>query len=183
MGLDMYLEKKTYVKNWDFMKPEERHTIGIIGPEAKKIKPERISYITEQVMKWRKANHIHGWFIRNCADGDESRTRMYVSSGKISALLAACNEVIAGSELVSGKVSNGTVYDKENPKGKMQFEEGKIIKDTTVADRVLPTQSGFFFGSTEYNEWYLKDVIATRDRLNELRAEDVDADYEYRASW
>ncbi len=29
MGLDMYLSKKTYVKNWDFQKKSERHTVTI----------------------------------------------------------------------------------------------------------------------------------------------------------
>ena len=32
MGLDMYLEKRTYVKNWDHQTPEERHTVTVTGP-------------------------------------------------------------------------------------------------------------------------------------------------------
>ena len=37
MGLDMYLSKKTYVQNWDFHKPEEKHTISIKkGGKARK---------------------------------------------------------------------------------------------------------------------------------------------------
>ena len=34
MGLDMYLHKRTYVKNWDHMGPEDRHTITVAGPSA-----------------------------------------------------------------------------------------------------------------------------------------------------
>lgn len=34
----------------------------------------------------------------------------------------------------------------------------KVLADHSLADSLLPTQSGFFFGSTEYNEWYFNDV-------------------------
>lgn len=27
MGLDMYLYKKVYVKNWEYLKPEEKHHV------------------------------------------------------------------------------------------------------------------------------------------------------------
>ena len=42
MGLDMYLHKRTYVKNWDHMGPEDRHTITVAGPSAASITPEQI---------------------------------------------------------------------------------------------------------------------------------------------
>ena len=59
----MYLSKKTYVKNWDFMKPEQRHMVTVVknGEEVPYIKPNRVSYIVESVMQWRKANQIHNW--------------------------------------------------------------------------------------------------------------------------
>ena len=61
MGLDMYLSKKTYVKNWDFQPDNEKHTIAVVldGKYRPDIKPERITNITEEVMYWRKANAIH----------------------------------------------------------------------------------------------------------------------------
>ena len=31
-------------------------------------------------------------------------------------------------------------------------------KDTELAERLLPTQGGFFFGPTEYDSWYFKDM-------------------------
>lgn len=36
---------------------------------------------------------------------------------------------------------------------------------TEVANEMLPTEGGFFFGSTEYDEWYFKDV---EDVLNKF---------------
>lgn len=34
----------------------------------------------------------------------------------------------------------------------------EVIKDPSKADEILPTCSGFFFGSTEYDESYFKKV-------------------------
>ncbi len=36
------------------------------------------------------------------------------------------------------------------------------------AEDLLPTQSGFFYGSTDYNEWYYKDVEEVRDWASEV---------------
>jgi hypothetical protein len=57
-----------------------------------------------------------------------------------------------------------------------------------VAAETLPSQGGFFFGSTEYDEWYfesVKETIEIIDRALAL-ANDEKApwwDFEYRASW
>ena len=57
----MYLSKKIYIKNWDYMKPEERYTVSVLkgGVELKDIDTEKISDIVVSVMYWRKANAIH----------------------------------------------------------------------------------------------------------------------------
>lgn len=34
----------------------------------------------------------------------------------------------------------------------------KVLADHSLAEELLPTQSGFFFGSTDYDDWYFKDV-------------------------
>jgi len=50
----------------------------------------------------------------------------------------------------------------------------------------LPTESGFFFGSTEYDEYYIRDLEYTRDRLKqviELMEKSGDYFAVYQASW
>ncbi len=60
MGLDMSLTKRTYVKNWDWMKPEDTHLVTVLkGGKPTGIKPERVGEIIEDVAYWRKANAIH----------------------------------------------------------------------------------------------------------------------------
>jgi hypothetical protein len=37
----------------------------------------------------------------------------------------------------------------------------KIIDDSALASKLLPTQEGFFFGNTDYNDWYIEDLKET----------------------
>ena len=45
-------------------------------------------------------------------------------------------------------------------------------KDTdeaeSVADELLPTEEGFFFGNTDYDEWYFNDVQRVMDKFTEI---------------
>ena len=45
MGLDMYLSKKTYVKQWEHQTPENRYSVSVKkgGKTCKGIKSRRIS--------------------------------------------------------------------------------------------------------------------------------------------
>ena len=96
MGLDMYLSKKTYVKNWDHMTPEERCTVTISGRRSGDIKPERISYIVEEVAYWRKANAIHKWFVDNVQDGVDDCKPHYVELENLQELRDLCLKVLNG---------------------------------------------------------------------------------------
>ena len=40
MGLDMYLTKRTYVQNWDYMKKSEKNYVTVKGADEKHIKSE-----------------------------------------------------------------------------------------------------------------------------------------------
>lgn len=61
----------------------------------------------------------------------------------------------------------------------------KVMADMQNAQELLPTQEGFFFGNTEYNEWYWQDIEYTEDRLSAiLRMPDLrEWHFEYQASW
>ena len=57
-------------------------------------------------------------------------------------------------------------------------------KDEEIAEDLLPTASGFFFGSTEYDEWYWYQVEQTITILENILAKTDDNWYfEYQASW
>ncbi len=60
-----------------------------------------------------------------------------------------------------------------------------VLKDNSRAEELLPSQSGFFFGGTDYDEGYFKDLQHTRDKIDELLSKpDFDKfDFQYQSSW
>ena len=44
----------------------------------------------------------------------------------------------------------------------------KVLKDHTLAKELLPTQEGFFFGNTDYNNAYYEDVAKVLDKCDEI---------------
>lgn len=61
----------------------------------------------------------------------------------------------------------------------------EIRKNKNKASSLLPTRSGFFFGNTEYDEWYDDDIKQTIKTLsNVLKKTDFDKEEVfYQASW
>ncbi len=55
------------------------------------------------------------------------------------------------------------------------------------AAELLPTQSGFFFGSTEYSDWYWQDIEETETKLSALiewgEGRGSRWDFYYSSSW
>ena len=90
MGLDMYLTKRTYVQNWDYMKESEKNYVSVKGADSKPIKSERIQYVVEQLCYWRKANHIHKWFVRNVKNGVNNGGQYILSLPHLKQLMAVC---------------------------------------------------------------------------------------------
>ena len=182
MGLDMYLYRKHYVKNWDHMDKKDLHSI-LVKKDGKKvdyINPEKISYIEEDVAYWRKANQIHKWFVDNVQDGEDNCGTYYVGEDQLKKLLDMCKEVLKASELVDGKINNG----KQMQDGKLVDikADGKYIKDPKVAEDLLPTGEGFFFGGTDYDEYYIEDLKETIKQLEEA-LKNGHGDYYYHSSW
>jgi hypothetical protein len=60
----------------------------------------------------------------------------------------------------------------------------RVLLDNSLADELLPTQSGFFFGSTEYDDWYFNGLRDTVDIINHCLVEvDADCSFFYQSSW
>lgn len=152
MGLDMYLYKKNYIWSGEWVKPEVKQEVIVKkgGEIDTKIKSENIKYIVEEVGYWRKANHIHKWFVDNVQEGVDNCGSYYVDRDTLEALLEVCKQVLA------------------NP------NEGPNL---------LPTASGFFFGGTEYDEYYLGDIGDTIRIIEECLSDETANDFEYSSSW
>ena len=46
----------------------------------------------------------------------------------------------------------------------------KVYINPDIAEDLLPTQSGFFFGNTEYNDWYMENLKSTIEQINSILA-------------
>ena len=60
-----------------------------------------------------------------------------------------------------------------------------VLADQSLAPDTLPTTSGFFFGGTEYDEWYWDGILYTRDLLRRLLDSPLPetTSFYYQASW
>jgi len=66
----------------------------------------------------------------------------------------------------------------------------EVLEDRDKAEHLLPSTSGFFFGNTEYNEYYFQDLEHTVKTLEPVVEEAYKAeqekhwmDFTYRSSW
>lgn len=116
---------------------------------------------------WRKANQIHNWFVKNVQNGVDNCEYYIVSKEQLGDLLSTCQKVLAASELVDGQIINGYSCNS-NYELLPNYEDGQIISNSSIAEELLPTSSGFFFGGTEYDEYYYSDIKDTIEILEDV---------------
>ena len=172
MGLDMYIyaRKNCFVSSWiDESKgqikcelPKELDAFKDLDEVKNSLS---ISFnIDYKIGYWRKANHIHNWFIQNCAYKDE-----------------------CGNPIDDCRPIEITVDKLE----KLLDDCKKVLSDHSLASSILPTQSGFFFGSTRYDEDYFGEIERTIEIIepvlkfakHKLEIEDYVWEVYYQASW
>lgn len=113
---------------------------------------------------WRKANAIHSWFLENCAAKDPFDNP-----------IDDCRPI----EIPLEKLEELLDTCKE------------VLKDHSLTKRLLPTADGFFFGSTEYDEYYFDDIEDTIEIIvpvikfmkHMLEIKDYTWSIIYQASW
>lgn len=113
---------------------------------------------------WRKANAIHSWFLENCAAKDPFDNP-----------IDDCRPI----EIPLEKLEELLDTCKE------------VLEDHSLAKKLLPTEDGFFFGSTEYDEYYFNNIKDTIDIIEPvikfmnhmLEIKDYTWDVIYQASW
>lgn len=106
-----------------------------------------------------------------------------MSKEKLIELRDLCKEVKEKCVLKDGKISNGQRL--VNGEWEDILEDGKYIENTEVAEKLLPTTRGCFFGSTDYDEYYIEDLNNTIEIIDKV-LEETDFENEYilyTASW
>lgn len=222
MGLDMYLTKKTYIGHGGYCGPTcphyakneagrdlDRGEGGVVKmgdechafPEVDAEKYPHLAFIdwtkvkgiSEEAGYWRKANAIHQWFVDNVQGGEDECKEHYVERSQLKELRDLCKSILDEAELTE----TGETYTMYvTTDGKMTPEERpvKTVSNVEAIKEKLPTASGFFFGSTEYDEWYLQDLthtVSIIDRIFEADEKEMAAtgldypsgDLYYQSSW
>lgn len=59
----------------------------------------------------------------------------------------------------------------------------RVTVDHSLAPELLPSQGGFFFGSTEYDDWYFQDVEETAIKLKQQLSQCIGMALTYQSSW
>lgn len=146
MGLDMYLFKIKRIHVVDMMdlNPE---TLIVENPSLyEQLAPyvlERGKYFRynthhDEVAHWRKANHIHNWFVINVQNGADDCGNYAVSIDNLADLKTVCDTALHFKERASiilptceGFFFGSTDYDEG------YFEDIKYTMD--VCDKILQT--------------------------------------------
>ena len=160
MGLDMYLHRKQYVSMFpggDAITV----TVGRHDGGELKIKSEDARYIIDEVGYWRKSNHIHQWFVQNVQGGTDDCGYYRVTAEHLQELLGICDTLLASLE-----------------------DDGES-KAEALARELLPTQGGFFFGSTDYADGYFSDLQHTAEIIRKVLPGVIDGEFTiyYSSSW
>lgn len=160
MGLDMYLEASRYVSDW-------KHNLTVGDAEAemyrsicKYLGVDRLEEspggrVTLNIGYWRKANAIHNWFVTNCQNGVDNCEPSRVEWEQLEALKADCIMALAA------------------------LEDDRVEQAAAI---LVPT-GGFFFGSTEVNEDYKRELQRTIEIVDRALSMDGLTEFYYQASW
>ena len=146
MGLDMHLNASKYF--WGHEVP----TVTVNG------KPFKAKEIRCEAVYWRKANAIHGWFVRNVQNGKDECKPHGVSREQLIELRDLCASIL----------------------------KARGNRRETLINKKLPPTSGFFFGNTTDRECYLadlKDTVAKLDAALKEYSEEDGWEFEYQSSW
>ena len=165
MGLDMYLRYRKSVSGYDLTGNDPqlyRDIISIAGMEQAADSTSPYVTVEATAIYWRKANAIHGWFVNELGGGVDECQEIHVPREKLVELRNLCFEALSIP-------ANMTLQDH--------------------APSILPPTEGFFFGSGEVDEWYVKDLEYTMENIDRLIAalpedgEGWDWSLIYQASW
>ena len=202
MGLDMYLYAEKYIGEYEYETTNGKTTrkdnlqydrvmesAGMLG-----LPTGGGATVTKCVAYWRKANAVHGWIVRNLADGVDTCQRIELTREDMVTLRNVCVEALKERDKATPHKDttvklNGDDMSRELTAKildtfKQEQENMKATSTATENDPIPPT-GGFFFGSTEKDEWYYDYLAETIDQINSILASDFDNEYSYyyQASW
>lgn len=160
MGLDMYLEARKFVGGYAHTGEEERETFNQIVDAVKLggMHDERFATVSINVAYWRKANHIHQWFVDKVQGGTDDCKSYHVSREQLMELENICRKVVeSGTAEVAAELlptSVGFFF------GNDEYDE-------------------YYFEQTDWTAKRLAELLANIPETNGLGS----IDFYYQSSW
>ena len=116
---------------------------------------------------------------------DDCRYHREVTREDLEELRDKCKEILEGCVQVRGKVKNGSRLDQKTNQLVPIYEDGLLVANPEICKKLLPCTDGYFFGSDEYDQWYMRDIQYTFEKISKVLEE---TDFEnqmiyYRSSW
>lgn len=154
-----------FLWTWERRKASEAHTfeelLGIVQefyPTDKEDNWELLDYESDPYRRekfyFRKVNCLYGYCIDNNLFEDYGRLAL-IDHEQMVDILNRAKEILS------------------QPTKEEQLKKG---------EELLPTEDGFFFGNTDYNDYYLQDIEEVRDKFKGMLDEWNDA-YAVIFSW
>lgn len=164
-----YGEGSTYLPRWNHDGPEQRAAtdavLDLAGLTPMLGEESNSGYValdggwvSVMATYWRKANAVHAWFVDHCQDGVDECQEAEVHPEQLAALLAACTTALYA------------------------YRDG----DLRAAEEAMAPRSGFFFGSTDIDEWWAEDMeytIRELQRVIKAAIEIGNVTFFYQSSW
>lgn len=153
MGLDMYLNASRYLSNYDDADMEKK-------AEMLKLFPELEVYLTEEVSPIRTVVAEIGYWRKA-----NQIHKWFVDN------------------VQEGVDDCKSYYVDRDQLNELKSLCERVLANHDLAGELLPTGAGFFFGSTEYGEYYFQDLEETIKIIDKALVLSYDWDLAYQSSW
>ena len=145
----MYLYATVYMSKYDRDKGKKASKIRALFPDIYLSDNLDSVSVKFEIGYWRKANHIHKWFVENVQEGEDNCQNSYVSREDLKKLLSLVEEALNNKKksktllpTESGFFFGGTKYDK------YYFNDLKSTKEIIVKALKLPDEYEFEYHSS-----------------------------------
>lgn len=187
-----YYVKETMLYDWYWEPISDEKSDQELLDIIKKLKKQ---FYPHEDVYFRKANFVYRFFQPYLVD-----EACIVTKDMVNDLLERCDEIIEAAKEdgvinKNGEISKRYFYCRNFyglTKEEQEKERKRVAKETAKMPRVwtetaenqLPTQAGFFFGSTEYDVYYLEDILSCKEQFTKLLADWKDNEVVYNImSW
>ena len=142
MGLDMYLKAKVYLGGWKHSPADEK-------------------------ARYAEAIKLAGFEMKDaCAESPSVRIEITIGYWRKANAIHAWFV----KNVQEGVDDCGDYYVTDEKLDALLADCEAVIASPENAKNILPTQAGFFFGSTEIDEYYMGDLVRTVEIIKNVRA-------------